>query len=472
MALPLLYALGLLAGFVGTLIACAMFALVLWQAPHNRANQWIAVYFIAIVMWGVGAFVLRVQGLLGMPIRTMLHLAGTGAQLTNLSLFAILCHYTGLFSRWYARVLGFLGAFVVALNTFFYVSDQAVNVSYIRPDGTLIYTTSSSGHMTLVLLAIFGVVNTTLAIYYRKSMARQLVPGTLCCTLGSFIVVIPGLRSIPLPVLFAAASAILFTRVILSKQLFDPVTAAKRKAERASAAKTMFLARMGHELRTPLSTILGYCELVIESLDEGSTANAEQDLGKVIAASKHLLALVEEVLDITKIEEGKLQLVPTSFELLPFLENLRSIMMPLAAKNQNAFSIVDHAPDPGYTLFHDATRVRQILVNLLGNSAKFTINGKIILEVEPTRDGVAFRVIDTGIGMSAEQQTRVFNEFEQASSEVTRKHGGAGLGLSISRKLTEMMGGSLSCKSEIGKGSVFELHLPKEIKSSAHHLKD
>lgn len=464
---PFYLALGLLTGFIAALISCAMLALVLWQDAQKRENQWIAVYFGAIFLWGIAAFFTRVQGLLGGSIHLFIYLAGIAAQLTALSLFILLSHGAQFSKRLFARLFILLGLVLLLLNLYFYATDQALTSAYMAPDGSLIYKTSTSGTLSLLTMLIFGIVNSTLAIYHRKKPIGRLLTGTLCCSAGIMSVSIPQLRAISSPVLLASISTIFFARVVLSKNLFDPLSTSKQKAERASAAKTMFLARMGHELRTPLNTIMGYCELATEEIEEGNIKNAERDLNKVLGAGKHLLSLVEEVIDIGKIEEGKLKLAPANIELCSLVQSLKELMTPLSAKNNNEFKVIHKNVDPSICLYQDPTRLRQILVNLLGNAAKFTESGTITLEIQGQNKLIVFRVLDTGIGMSKKQQERIFEEFEQAHQDVEKRYGGAGLGLSISHKLSQLMGGSLSCTSEEGKGSAFELRLPQRLETAS-----
>jgi PAS domain S-box-containing protein len=242
------------------------------------------------------------------------------------------------------------------------------------------------------------------------------------------------------------------------------IAEARDRAIQASRAKSTFLANMSHELRTPLNAILGYAELVQEELDHGTTDNANGDLDKIVRAGRHLLSLIDHVLDLSKIEAGKLVLDRGVVQLAPLVEEVLSTVRPLADARHNAL-ISEISPNLG-TMIGDALRIRQILLNLLSNAAKFSHEGLISLVVhrlDPDGDRperIRFLVTDTGIGMSPDQQGRLFEDFVQADASTTRRFGGTGLGLSITRRLVRMMGGQVDVFSVLGEGSRFTVELP------------
>ena len=237
---------------------------------------------------------------------------------------------------------------------------------------------------------------------------------------------------------------------------------ARRSAEEASRVKSLFLASMSHELRTPLNAILGYSEMLTEEATERGLLDLLPDLRKIQGAGKHLLELINDILDLSKIEAGKLDLVREAFDPLALLTDVVQTMRPAVERNGNAFAFRPGEP-PGLVLA-DVTRTRQVLYNLLSNAAKFTENGRVTLECGRERDDagewVVVRVTDTGIGMTPEQQTRLFQPFSQADAGTARKYGGTGLGLVISRRLCQMMGGDITVRSVTGEGSTFFLRLP------------
>ena len=230
-------------------------------------------------------------------------------------------------------------------------------------------------------------------------------------------------------------------------------------AEAASQAKSAFLANMSHELRTPLNAIIGYSEMMLEDAQDEGAAERVSDLQKARGSGRHLLGLINDVLDISKIEAGKFELTNEPVDLSDILSEVESTAPPLMQANDNRFNVVQ--PDDIGWIECDKQRLSQILLNLLSNAAKFTENGDINLTAERSGDGwVHFAVHDTGVGMDSEQVKRLFEPFVQADRSITQRFGGTGLGLSISLRFVEMMGGRISIESELGAGSCFTVSLP------------
>jgi signal transduction histidine kinase len=231
--------------------------------------------------------------------------------------------------------------------------------------------------------------------------------------------------------------------------------------EAASQNKSQFLANMSHELRTPLNAIIGLTEMMYTNPARFGTEKAMEPLQRVHRAGTHLLGLINQVLDLSKIEAGKLELSPESVNLARLIDEVIGTARQLAEQNKNR--LVVEAPDDLGVLTADPMRLRQILLNLLSNACKFTKHGEVALRarrVVDGRDGVELAVSDTGIGMTPEQQTRLFEEFTQADASTAQRFGGTGLGLAITRKLARLMGGDVTVTSEPGKGSVFTVRLP------------
>jgi adenylate cyclase len=231
--------------------------------------------------------------------------------------------------------------------------------------------------------------------------------------------------------------------------------------EAASQHKSQFLASMSHELRTPLNAIIGLTEMMVSNAPRFGTEKALEPLRRVNAAGTHLLSLINEILDLSKIEAGKLDLNLEPVNLSRLIDEVIGTAGQLAEKNKNRL-IVEAQEDLG-ALTADSMRLKQILLNLLSNACKFTKEGEVALRVRKVADGrdwVELAVADSGIGMTPEQQAKLFQDFTQADSLTARRYGGTGLGLAISRKLARMMGGDVTVTSEPGKGSVFTVRLP------------
>jgi signal transduction histidine kinase/CheY-like chemotaxis protein len=257
----------------------------------------------------------------------------------------------------------------------------------------------------------------------------------------------------------AIQNARLFSEIeVKSRQL----AAARDAADEANRTKSSFLANMSHELRTPLNAIIGLTDMLVSNAARFGTDKALEPLRRVHRAGTHLLGLINQVLDLSKIEAGKLELNLESVSIPPLVEEVIGTARPLAEQNKNRLSV--ECPSDLPPMEADAMRVRQILLNLLSNACKFTKDGSIILRavrvVHQGQDCIAFAVTDSGIGMTPEQLGRLFEEFSQGDATTARQYGGTGLGLAITRRLCQMMGGDVSVTSEVGKGSTFMVRLP------------
>jgi signal transduction histidine kinase len=240
---------------------------------------------------------------------------------------------------------------------------------------------------------------------------------------------------------------------------------AAEAAQAADRTKSQFLANMSHELRTPLNAIIGYSEMLQEMAHDDGVEQFIPDLEKIATAGKHLLMLINDILDLSKIEAGKMLLLLEEFDLAGLIRDVVAMMPPLLQKNSNQLDL--QVPDDLGTLRADATRIRQCLFNLLSNACKFTREGTIRLSVDRQvsqgREWVVFQVADTGIGMTAEQVAGLFEVFKQADASTTREYGGTGLGLAITRRFCRMMGGEVTAQSEPGEGSTFTIVLPAVV---------
>jgi signal transduction histidine kinase/CheY-like chemotaxis protein len=260
-------------------------------------------------------------------------------------------------------------------------------------------------------------------------------------------------------IISASASCLLFTLVTLATLKFKKE---KEAAERANQTKSTFLANMSHELRTPLNAIIGYSEMLLEEAGETNQTALVPDVHKILTAGKHLLELINAVLDLSKIEAGKMELFVETFAVPRLVSDVVTVVKPLAEKNGNSLEVsIDPAVD---TMKSDQTKLRQALYNLLSNACKFTSQGRISVAVQMLPGShISFAVSDTGVGMTPEQTARIFEPFTQADSSTSRKYGGTGLGLVISRRFAQMMGGEITVESLPGSGSTFTLTVPCNV---------
>ena len=238
------------------------------------------------------------------------------------------------------------------------------------------------------------------------------------------------------------------------------------KARSASEAKSDFLAKISHELRTPLNAIIGYSEMLMEDAGDDGLDSFVEDLDKIRSSGTHLLTLINDLLDISKIEAGKMELHLEDFKLKDLISSIEDTTKPLVEKNGN--KLVVEIDKSLVTIKNDETKLKQVLLNMISNSSKFTKKGKVTLKIsEETRDRVKFELSDTGIGMTEDQLKNVFEEFAQAETSTSKDYGGTGLGLPICKKITELMGGKIEVQSKIGVGTTFSIIVPKKIEEKA-----
>ena len=263
---------------------------------------------------------------------------------------------------------------------------------------------------------------------------------------------------------FASQSAL----AIQNARLFREIAEKGKQLEAASQMKSQFLANMSHELRTPLNAIIGVTEMLHEDAVDLKREDELEPLQRVMRAAKHLLALINDILDLSKIEAGKMDIHIESFAIAPLVEDVVQTIGTMAAKNANKL-VVDCAPDIG-TMSADQTRIRQALLNLASNANKFTERGTVTISakraMEQGHEWVSIAVTDTGIGLTPEQMGKLFQDFVQADASTTRKYGGTGLGLAISRRFCQMMGGDITVASAPGKGSTFTIRLPADVETA------
>jgi signal transduction histidine kinase len=233
----------------------------------------------------------------------------------------------------------------------------------------------------------------------------------------------------------------------------------------ASQHKSEFLANMSHELRTPLNAIINFSEMLQEDAEDKGDEQYIPDLQEINSAGKHLLELINDILDLSKIEAGRMDVVPEAFGVAELVHELQALAAPLVEKNGNRFAI---QADPVLgEMYSNRTRLKQSVLNLLSNAAKFTENGTVTWRIHQADDAITFAVSDTGIGITSGQQAKLFQAFSQADVNTARKYGGTGLGLALTRQFCQLLGGDVSVESELGKGSTFTITLPVDVRTQA-----
>lgn len=362
----------------------------------------------------------------------------------------------------------------------------AITAAYVAPYGLLALAPSLGPVIGLVFCAGAAVVCASLHVMTR-TMIFYTAPVVMVSLIANAAAMAPGWHGLISAVLAAVvalnavvtarAGAANFSELITARLRAEEAAeglerrvaertaqlgVATQRAQAANRAKSVFLANMSHELRTPLNAIIGYSEIVQEDMEAGELATSVSDLAKIRGAATHLLSLITEVLDLSRIEAGKLNLRSSHVGLAPLLNEVLETVRPIALKSDTALHLT---VQPGAErVFADETRVRQCLLNLLSNAAKFTHAGEVAIEARTCRigaaPGVAVIVRDTGCGIAPGDLDKLFQPFVQADNTNTRAHDGAGLGLVITRRLARAMGGEVTATSQLGRGSQFILYLP------------
>jgi signal transduction histidine kinase len=325
------------------------------------------------------------------------------------------------------------------------------------------------GERPFLVLSVFGI---NVAGFYAAYAVNDGFPAHI--PLGDLSVV--GIISVFSATVYCSMMALYYANVVASqseiehevnrhRQTAVKLRQAKEEAERANQAKSVFLAKMSHQLRTPLNAVIGYSEMLLEESEQQGETAETADFRRINSAGKHLLSLVTDVLDMSKIEADEMELVIEPFDLLSFIEDVVATSRSLVIANENEF-VVERGSDLGIVI-SDATRLRQATLNLLSNAGKFTRTGRISLAVSRDKraagDWIRIAVKDTGIGITPDNLLKLFKNFNQAEASTASKYGGTGLGLALSQRLCQMMGGAITVESEYGRGSCFTINIPAYI---------
>ncbi len=452
---------------INAVISTALLMLVLWQAPRLRSNQIFALMMLCLSAYSLLNIFGRFLQPLELEPKPVYELTIIFYILFVTLLFFFAADFAELRGR-AARGVKILDVVANALSILAIFSNLVFAGVYPLPDNSGGFSYRAGPLFAPVIIAHLLYLFLIILVLYRakEPLARLLWPAVALILGGTVSLTLRPFLPLPLNAVLLAIASLWMGYIILRHQLFNPLARLNRELAEANRLKSQFLANMSHELRTPLNSIIGYTNLIAEGLYGPVTERQHDRLIRVIHNGQHLLGLINDILDLSKIEAGQMVLNTTRLDTPELLESVLATMEPLA-QDKDLTIRRDFAGAP--PIMADETRIRQIFVNLLANAIKFTSEGTITIHAGGTSaDGVVhFQVSDTGIGIPEDKLDVVFEEFRQVDESATRQYQGTGLGLAITRRLVEMHGGQITVESEVGAGTTFHLTLPAADSAAA-----
>ncbi|MCI0710913.1 MAG: ATP-binding protein [Chloroflexi bacterium] len=452
--------------FAGT-VSAALFLLIFWQRPENRLNQLFGGTMLALTIYSIANILSRLPSL-GLDPDLAANINSSMYLVFVVGLFLSSIRFADIRSTFIRRVS------VISVIAFFVLfgliwSGAATDGVVPVPDrpGTYEAKITPIGRIAVGITFLYPLV-TTVILYRLRHRANRLKDFWQAPALVVFgiiwLVTLWPFTYIPLNAIALAGAAFLMGRAVLRENLFNPLTditnelkIKNRELRDADRVKNQFLAKMSHELRTPLNSIIGYTDLVLDGLYGDLNEQQKDRLEKVLRNGRNLLNLINDILDLSHIEIGQIDLYPEPVSSIDLLENVLAVVEPqLSDKEIKIIRDFEAAPP----IYVDKMRAQQIMTNIVSNAVKFTNQGSIRISAHPKNGSVQFEIEDTGIGIPEDKRHRVFEEFRQIDNAPTREYGGTGLGMSITKKLVQMSGGDIWLESELNKGTTFFVTLP------------
>lgn len=446
----------------------ALMLVVFWQNPRQRVNQTFAFTMLALTSFNLINILGRLIDPFALEPDTVFYSSNTAYALFIAGMFYFATTFTQTRSR-FAHWINYFVIVAIPATTYLMWGGYSDNGILRADDGSGDYITqyTSIGYF-IFILTFLALVATTILFYQNRQNsphARNLWLAPLAVIVGViWIFLFWRITRIPMNTFALAFNAFILGRAVLMDQIFDPLThlsnelkIKNKELEETNRLKSQFLANISHELRTPLNSIIGYTDLVTNGVYGGLNNKQFDRLDKVLRNGKHLLGLINDILDISRIQAGQMALTPETIDTAALLEEILTVLNP-QIQEKNLKVIRDFQQIP--SIFVDKTRAYQIFLNIIGNAVKFTHEGTIRIKAYPDEAHICFEIEDTGIGIPTDKQDIVFEQFRQVDSTSTRQYGGTGLGMPITKRLIELSGGSIWLKSEPTLGTTFYVKLP------------